>query len=107
MAEADGESVRFAALAAEYNRAPEVTRQRLYLETMEEVFSQVSKVIVDVKSGNNMFYLPLDELIRGRNDVKVPYRLDSDSGTGQATVVTPPDSYPSRQPDRSRGGGRG
>jgi len=107
IARAQGNAKRFGLLLTEYEKAPQITRRRMYLETMEEVFSQVSKVIVDVKSGNNMFYLPLDELIRGRNDVKVPYRLDSDSGTGQATVVTPPDSYPSRQPDRSRGGGRG
>jgi membrane protease subunit HflK len=66
VAEADGESVRFAALAAEYKRAPEVTRQRLYLETMEEVLGSSSKVIVDTKGTGNMIYLPLDKLMEQR-----------------------------------------
>jgi membrane protease subunit HflK len=65
-AEADGESVRFTALAAEYKRAPEVTRQRLYLETMEEVLGSSSKVIVDTKGTGNMIYLPLDKLMEQR-----------------------------------------
>jgi modulator of FtsH protease HflK len=60
---AEGESNRFESLLAEYKRAPEVTRQRLYLETMENVMSNSSKVLVDVKGGNNMLYLPLDKII--------------------------------------------
>jgi membrane protease subunit HflK len=65
-AEADGESARFAALAVEYKRAPEVTRQRLYLETMEAVLGASSKVIVDTKGTGNMIYLPLDKLMEQR-----------------------------------------
>lgn len=62
IARADGETDRFEALLAEYKRAPEVTRQRLYLETMESVMGNSSKVMVDVKGGNNMLYLPLDKM---------------------------------------------
>jgi modulator of FtsH protease HflK len=60
---AEGESNRFESLLTEYKRAPEVTRQRLYLETMETVMTNSSKVMVDVKGGNNMMYLPLDKII--------------------------------------------
>ncbi len=62
IARAEGETDRFEALLAEYKRAPEVTRQRLYLETMESVMGNSSKVMVDVEGGNNMLYLPLDKL---------------------------------------------
>jgi len=62
VAEADGRSTRFEALAGEYRRAPEVTRQRLYLETMEEVLGSVPKVIVDTEGTGNLLYLPLDQL---------------------------------------------
>lgn len=62
VARAEGESDRFESLLAEYKRAPEVTRQRLYLETVESVMSNSSKVMVDVAGGNNMLYLPLDRL---------------------------------------------
>lgn len=66
MAAADGETSRFLALAAEFQRAPAVTRQRLYLETMEQVLKSSSKVIVDTKGAGNMVYLPLDKLLEQR-----------------------------------------
>ena len=59
---AEGDASRFNQLVAEYNKAPEVTRKRLYLETMEEVYENTSKIMVDTKSGNNLLYLPLDKL---------------------------------------------
>ena len=62
VARAEGESDRFESLLTEYKRAPEVTRQRLYLETMESVMTRSSKVMVDVAGGNNMLYLPLDRM---------------------------------------------
>ena len=65
-ADAEGETSRFGALAAEYERAPAVTRQRLYLETMEQVLGSSTKVIVDAKGSGNMIYLPLDKLLEQR-----------------------------------------
>jgi membrane protease subunit HflK len=62
IARAEGETDRFENLLTEYKRAPEVTRQRLYLETMESVMKNSSKVMVDVEGGNNMLYLPLDRM---------------------------------------------
>jgi membrane protease subunit HflK len=62
VAEADGEAQRFNQLYTEYRKAPEVTRERLYLNSVEKVMSSVSKVLIDVEGGNNMMYLPLDKL---------------------------------------------
>jgi membrane protease subunit HflK len=68
---AEGQASRFTQLAAAYARAPEVTRERMYLDTMESVLGRANKVIVDQKPGNgNMIYLPLDKLMgRGANGV--------------------------------------
>jgi membrane protease subunit HflK len=64
IAEADGESQRFLALLAEYEKAPQVTRERLYLETMQDVLTNTGKVLLDVKEGSNLTYLPLDRMIQ-------------------------------------------
>ncbi len=64
VAQAQGETSRFNQLLAAYQKAPAVTRERLYLETMESVLSQTSKVLVDVKGTNNLLYLPLDRLLK-------------------------------------------
>ena len=64
VAEAEGESKRFESLLTEYHKAPEVTRQRLYLDAIQEVMSNSSKVLVDVEGGNNMLYLPLDKIVQ-------------------------------------------
>lgn len=65
IAEASGESARFSALVAEYRKAPRVTRDRLYLEAMSEVFANTSKVVVDTDKNGPMLYLPLDQLGKG------------------------------------------
>ncbi|MFT4675401.1 MAG: membrane protease subunit HflK [Reinekea sp.] len=62
IARATGESDRFTALLNEYQKAPAITRERLYLDTIEEVYGKSSKVLLDVEGGNNMIYLPLDQL---------------------------------------------
>jgi len=64
IAEADGESQRFLALLREYEKAPQVTRERLYLETMQDVLGKTGKVLLDVKKGSNLTYLPLDRMIQ-------------------------------------------
>ncbi len=65
--EAEGEAQRFEELLAEYSKAPEVTRERLYLDAMQDVMNSSSKVLVDVEGGNNMMYLPLDKLLEKRS----------------------------------------
>jgi len=65
IARAEGEADRFTKLLTEYNKAPEVTRERLYLQTMEQVMANSSKVLIDVEGGNNMMYIPLDKMVGG------------------------------------------
>jgi membrane protease subunit HflK len=64
IAQADGDSQRFNRVLGEYHKAPSVTRDRLYIETMQQVFSNVSKVMVDSRTGSNLLYLPLDKLMQ-------------------------------------------
>ena len=63
IAEANGEAERFVKLYDEYKKAPAVTRERLYLNSVEKVMDSVSKVLIDVEGGNNMMYLPLDKIV--------------------------------------------
>ena len=87
VAEAEGESQRFESLLAEYKKAPEVTRQRLYLDTIQEVMSNSSKVLVDVEGGNNMLYLPLDKIIQQRGPQNQSSSFNSDDVSSVADEV--------------------
>ncbi|KKO48641.1 membrane protease HflK [Arsukibacterium sp. MJ3] len=103
---AQGEVARFEQLLPEYLAAPRVTRDRLYLETMEFVYSNTSKVLVDVKNGNNIMYLPLDRLMNqsgksntnsdGTNLMSVP---------GQANDASTPRSETTRSSTTRNGRG--
>ncbi len=64
VAQAEGDAQRFRSVLAEYQKAPVVTRDRLYIETMQQVYSNVTKVMVDSRSGSNLLYLPLDRLLQ-------------------------------------------
>ena len=64
IAQAEGDGQRFRSVLAEYEKAPGVTRDRLYIETMQQVYSNVTKVMVDSRSGSNLLYLPLDKLLQ-------------------------------------------
>ncbi len=63
---AQGESERFLKVLAEYNKAPKVTRERLYLEAMESVLANSNKVMIDVKQGNSLMYLPIDKMMQSQ-----------------------------------------
>ena len=67
--DAEGEVAKFNKLLPEYHAAREVTRQRMYLSTMEKVYANTSKVMVDVEGGNNMMYLPLDKIMQQQNTI--------------------------------------
>ena len=64
IASAEGDASRFKAVVGEYAKAPEVTRQRMYLDTMQQIFTSTSKVMVDAKGQGNLLYLPLDKLMQ-------------------------------------------
>ena len=69
IANSEGEAKRFLKLLAEYEKAPAVTRERLYIEAVESVYSNSNKVLMDVEGGNNIIYLPLDQIIKQRSMV--------------------------------------
>ncbi len=64
VAQAEGDSQRFRSVLAEYQKAPQVTRERMYTDAMQEIYSNVTKVLVDSKSGSNLLYLPLDKIMQ-------------------------------------------
>lgn len=64
IARAEGEAERFNKLYAEYRKAPQVTRERLYIDAISEVYTNANKVLVDVEGGNNMMYIPLDKMVK-------------------------------------------
>ncbi len=63
VAQAEGDASRFRSVQTEYAKAPQVTRDRIYLETMQQIYSNSTKVLVDARQGNNLLYLPLDKLM--------------------------------------------
>jgi membrane protease subunit HflK len=83
VAKATGEASRFTALLTEYSKAPDVTRERLYIDTLQEVLGRTGKVIVDVEGGNNMLYLPLDRLSEQQKPLRDaagrPLKLDQNT----------------------------
>ena len=87
IADAQGEAARFEALLIEYKKAPRVTRDRLYIEAIEEVYGNSSKVIVDSESSGNMMYLPLDQLMN----------REARTGTGESNRAADSQS-PQQQP---------
>lgn len=87
---ATGEADRFSKLVAEYRKAPEVTRERLYLETMQEVMSNTSKVMVSGDGGQNLLYLPLDKMINSRGaSMPAPAGVASGAAATQGTRLPP------------------
>ncbi|MFP4155336.1 MAG: FtsH protease activity modulator HflK [Halothiobacillaceae bacterium] len=101
---AEGEASRFSALLSEYRRAPEVTRERLYIDAMTEVLGNSSKVFMDVQGGNSLMYLPLDKLMesRGQDGTGVPSMLPSNAGVPSGSVDGARTSGSSRTDSRSR-----
>ena len=101
--DAEGEVARFTKLLPEYQAAPEVTRERLYLATMEKVYANTSKVMVDVEGGNNMMYIPLDKMINQQNTAPARTSQPMNSATSQQQPSTTMNSASGRS-DRFNSG---
>ena len=102
IAEAEGESNRFLALLTEYEKAPLVTRKRLYLETVEEVLAKANKALVDSKAaGNNVMYLPLDRLMQ-HGTGSAPLRAPEGAPGMMSTMPPPADDLRQRDAERAR-----
>lgn len=82
VAEAQGETARFRALLTEYRQAPEITRDRLYLDTMNDVLGSTSKIMIDSKAGNSLMYLPLDQMMQSMGAVESRRQSDRNNGAG-------------------------
>ncbi len=101
---AEGDASRFRQIVAEYNKAPGVTRDRLYLDAVQEIMSNTSKIVVDQKGGNNLLYLPLDKIMQMAAPT-VPPPVDAMSRPAEASPgaeVVPPAVSRSREGLRSR-----
>lgn len=85
VARAEGETSRFEQLLSEYQNAPQVTRQRLYLDTMEYVLQRNSKVLMDVDEGSNLMYLPIDKLMQQASE-RGKSRTETDSAGSMRTL---------------------
>jgi membrane protease subunit HflK len=110
VAQSQGDAQRFKALLTEYQKAPQVTRDRLYIDTMQQIYSNVTKVLVESRQGSNLLYLPLDKIMQmtaagGAAAGAAPADATSNNPTGpsgNAPNVTLPDSRArdGRQRDR-------
>jgi membrane protease subunit HflK len=106
-ANATGNAARFKQVLAEYQKAPGVTRDRMYLETMQQIFSSSSKVMVDAKTGSNLLYLPLDKLIAqaAATDAQASAARAAAQAGSPSSATPPPEAMPSveiRRDSRSR-----
>ena len=98
--QAQGDAARFTSVEAEFSKAPKVTRERLYLSTMQEILSSTSKIMIDSTAGNNMLYLPLDKIMNQVSSGDRPAnfsgttegRAAAGSATGGSTPPAPPGS---------------
>jgi len=97
---AEGDASRFRSILTEYTKAPGVTRDRLYLDMMQSVLGNTSKVLVDPKSGNNLLYLPLDKLVQ-QSGAPAPA---TEVASPRATAPTPPETAAPADAARSREG---
>jgi len=92
VAQAQGDSQRFKSVLAEYQKAPQVTRDRMYIDTMQQIYSNVTKVMVDTKQGSNLLYLPLDKIIQMTGQVSqdvtaVPAAVPNTSAIGTTAAT--------------------
>jgi modulator of FtsH protease HflK len=97
VAQAQGDSQRFSSVLAEYQKAPQVTRDRMYIDAMQQVYSNVTKVMVESRQGSNLLYLPLDKIMQASGQSAPVNGIDSMLVPGSAAVapaVTTPSPLP-------------
>ncbi|WP_313335622.1 FtsH protease activity modulator HflK [Comamonas sp.] len=103
VAQAQGDAQRFSSIYAEYQKAPVVTHDRLYLETMQQVYSNVTKVVVDSKQGSNLLYLPLDKIMQQTQAGAAAGDAAASSNASTTSAPAPAPSVPdARARDTSR-----
>ena len=88
VAQAQGDTQRFSSVLAEYQKAPQVTRERMYLDAMQQIYGGVNKVIIDSRAGGNLMYLPLDKLVQASGSAASGAAVSP--ATGQASTPAQP-----------------
>ena len=104
VAQAQGDAQRFKSVLAEYQKAPQVTRDRMYLDSMQQIYSNVTKVMVDSKQGSNLLYLPLDKILQMSGQSSAGGETPASGSAaplGAASPVSTPDAR-NRDVSRSR-----
>lgn len=86
VAQAEGDANRFSSVLAEYQKAPQVTRDRMYVDSMQQIYSSVTKVMVDSKSGSNLLYLPLDKIMQMTGQSSTPTAATSSAPVAASTA---------------------
>tara|TARA_R110002096_G_scaffold140244_7_gene294792 strand:+ start:468 stop:1601 length:1134 start_codon:yes stop_codon:yes gene_type:complete len=89
VSKAEGEAERFEALLTEYRKAPDITRERLYLEATQSVYSNTTKIMVDVEGGNNLMYLPLDQLMQNNRAPSGSVNFGNPNPSGNTVDTNP------------------
>ena len=102
VAQAQGDAQRFRSVLAEYQKAPQVTRDRMYLDAMQQIFSNVTKVMVDSRQGSNLLYLPLDKIMQMSTLPAAPDAPAATSGAPAAAATVLPTDARSRDATRMR-----
>ena len=102
VAQAEGDAQRFMSVYGEYQKAPVVTRDRLYIDTMREVYSNVTKVMVDSRNNSNLLYLPLDKLLQQTGSATAAVQSPSVNSTPAATPAVPDAAADGRTRDGAR-----
>ncbi len=99
VAQSQGDAQRFRSVLTEYQKAPQVTRDRMYTDAMQQVYTNVTKVLVDSKQGSNLLYLPLDKLMQATGQSATP---KTGTESSSAAVLPPMNSTPSTVDTRAR-----
>ncbi len=105
VAQAQGDAQRFSSVLAEYQKAPQVTRDRMYIESMQQIYGNVTKVLVDSRQGSNLLYLPLDKIMQGVA-TGTPGALEAPPASAAATVVPAAPATPFSNDPRARDSSR-
>jgi membrane protease subunit HflK len=91
IASSEGEASRFRQILVEYNKAPQVTRERLYIETVQQMLASTSKILIDARAGGNLLYLPLDKIMQ-MSGAASPDLLGSQRSPQAAELPAPPEA---------------
>ncbi len=105
IATAEGDATRFKQVLAEYAKAPAVTRERIYIDTLQQVYSSTSKIMLDYKGSGNLLYLPLDKLIQQGAAALAEQAAAARPQSAPETAPAPEATPRSREALRDRGRG--